>query len=166
MTLTKPGLTTSFGKRNYSLGTLAKDMYYRGYDFSHFLAMSIPVLMIESIVRIGYFVKRLSEGHDISESIPFNAPGFPIRPKLQTMLFTAHTIATTVNISKTLITQNPLAINYPQCLIFMKYLFSQLNWVLFKKEELFSEFFDKKSSDDWEVMHNELKTLWAKAIMI
>lgn len=74
--------------------------------------MSIPVLIIEVIVRTFYFLKRLSEGHGFMQSIPINVPGEPHKPKLQTMLFMAHTIATAANTGKVTFTSNPLAINF------------------------------------------------------
>ncbi len=150
----------SFGKRGYSLGELSRAMYRQGYDFSHFLSMSIPVLIIEAVVRGGYFFKRRQEGFEIADSIPFNIPGTKHKPKLQTMLFTAHTIATTVNVAKTAITQNPLAVNYAQWMMFLKSLFSQLNWALIKKEELFSDHFIKELDGDWNSIHDELDDLW------
>lgn len=155
----------SFGKSGYTLGELSRIMYRQGYDFSHFLSMSIPVLIIEVLVRGSYFFKRLHEGHEIMEALPLNIPNGKLKPKLQTMIFTAHTIATSVNLAKTAIIQNPLAVNYPQWLMFFKSLFSQLNWVLIKKESLFSEYFDKAISEDWVSVNNELNLLWKKVII-
>lgn len=153
-----------FGKSGYTLGELSRIMYRQGYDFSHFLSMSIPVLIIEVLVRGSYFFKRLNEGHKVMKALPLNTGG-KMKPKLQTMLFTAHTIATTVNLSKTAITQNPLAVNFPQWLMFFKYLFVQLNWVLIKKEKLFSEYFDKSLGEDWVSINKDLNSLWSKVMI-
>lgn len=75
-------------------------MYTKGYDFGHFLAMSIPVAIIEVVVRLFYFAKRLHEGYSFLDALPINIPGKSRKPKLQTMLFTAHTIATAANAGK------------------------------------------------------------------
>lgn len=155
----------SFGKRGYTLGELSRIMYRQGYDFSHFISMSIPVLMIEVLVRGSYFFKRLNEGYDMMEALPVNIPGGKMKPKLQTMLFTAHTISTTVNLSKTAITENPLAVNFPQWLMFFKSLFAQLNWVLAKKEKFFSEYFNKALGEDWISINRELNSLWTKVMI-
>lgn len=152
----------SFGKRNYSIGQVTRIMYRQGYDFSHFLSMSIPVMVIEVLVRGGYFIRRITDGYKVSESIPLNVPNGKLKPKLQTMLFTAHTISTSSNIAKTAITQNPLAINYPQWIMFMKALYSQLNWVLNKKPKLFDQHFNEHLFDEWDNINSELILLWEK----
>ena len=40
-------------------------MYYEGYDFTHFCSMSIPAMLVEAIVRLGYAVKRIKERHTV-----------------------------------------------------------------------------------------------------
>ena len=40
-------------------------MYYEGYDFIHFCSLSIPVMITEVIVRLGYALKRIKEGNSI-----------------------------------------------------------------------------------------------------
>ena len=47
-------------------------------------------------------------------------------PKLATMLFIGHSAATAVNAGKVYFTQNPMAINYPQWIAFVKYSYKQL----------------------------------------
>ena len=42
----------SIGKGGYTIGDFSRIIYRQGYDFSRFIAMSIPVLLIEVIVRI------------------------------------------------------------------------------------------------------------------
>ncbi len=143
-----------------TIGELSRTMYAKGYDFGHFLAMSIPVMIIEVVVRVCYFAKRLHEKHSFMDSIPFDLPGRRRQPKLQTMLFTAHTIATAVNAGKAYLMHNPLAINLPQWQWYAKVAFSQLRWVLFTKEaerlEIVQEVIDK----DWQHVNDELAKGW------
>ena len=95
---------------------LTRYMYRSGYNFNHFLAMSIPVMIIEVLVRVLYFSKRhWKDEFSIKESVPFGDA-----PKLQTMLFSAHTIATAANAGKVYLQANPLAINYPQWVMFFQ----------------------------------------------
>lgn len=51
-------------------------------------------------------------------------------PKLATMLFLGHSVATAVNAGKVAFTENPMAINYPQWIAFTKYSYSQLKWAV------------------------------------
>ena len=110
-------------------------MYYEGYDFIHFCSMSIPTMIVEVIIRIGYAFKRIKEGHSIKDSIPISL-NREKHPKLPTMLFLGHSITTAVNAGKVCFTKNPVAINYPQWIAFTKYSYKQLKWALLKKPEL------------------------------
>ncbi len=148
----------SFGKHGYTIGELTRIMYREGYNFNHFLSMSVSVLLIEVLVRGGYFVKRLKEGYTLSDSIPFSLK--KVRPKLQTMLFTAHTISTTANLAKFLVVKDPLAINFPQWIWFVKCLFQQLNWILLKKPELFDKYYNKECMNDWNLINKDLNEIW------
>ena len=124
----------SIGETEQTIAEIVQGMYYEGYDFIHFCTLSIPVLLVEVIVRIGYAIKRIKEGYSVKDSIPFST-NHEKNPKLGTMLFIAHTAATAVNAGKVYFTQNPMAINYPQWVAFAKYSYQQLKWVLIEKPE-------------------------------
>ncbi len=123
--------------------------------------MSIPVLIIEVIVRTFYFLKRLSEGYSFMQSIPINVPGEPHKPKLQTMLFMSHTIATAANAGKVTFTNNPLAINFPQWIWFFKGAMQQLKWVAWTKEEERFAHVQKKLDCDWGHVNDNLLAEWS-----
>jgi hypothetical protein len=149
----------SIGQGGYTIGEVSRMMYRQGYDFSHFLAMSIPTLLIEVIVRTSYFAKRMIEGHGIKNSLPFDTPGNK-KPKLQTMLFSAHLMATAANAGKVIITKNPLSINYPQWIAFFKYGFQQLKWVAIEKEKQMNEYVQEEINDDWDSIDKLLDDTW------
>lgn len=144
-----------FGKQKYTIGEVSRMMYRSGYDFAHFMAMSIPVLIIEVLVRLLYLVKSLKEGKTLKESIPFDTPNNR-KPKLQTMLFTAHLLATTANAGKVYLTQNPLSINYPQWILFAKYSFKQANWVGFEKQNKMNKYVQNHIDENWKSIHIQL----------
>ncbi|OBZ09043.1 hypothetical protein A8L34_23135 [Bacillus sp. FJAT-27264] len=148
-------------KQDYTIGEVSRIMYRQGYDFSHFLTMSVPVLIIEVIVRLCYFAKRLYEGNGLMQSIPINIPNNK-KPKLQTMLFSAHLIATAVNTGKVAITKNPLSINYPQWIAFFKYSFQQFKWVVFDKEREMLDYVQKEIDDEWDQIDSLLNATWKK----
>lgn len=151
----------SIGDKGQTVGELSRAMYAQGYNFGHFLAMSVPVLMIEVLVRTFYFLKRIKEGHGFLESIPFNIPGQPHKPKLQTMLFLAHTIATAANAGKVIITENPLSINFPQWIVFVKSALSQFKWVAWQKENERLAHTQKKLDEDWDQVNKNLMAEWS-----
>lgn len=125
----------SIGEEEQTIAEIVQGMYYEGYDFVHFCSMSIPAMLVEVIVRLGYAIKRIKEGHAVTDSIPLSL-NRENHPKLATMLFVAHAGATAANACKVHFTQNPVAINYPQWIAFAKYSYSQLKWVLLERPSL------------------------------
>ena len=125
----------SIGEEELTIAEIVQGMYYEGYDFIHFCSMSVPVMLTEVVVRLGYAFKRIKEGHSIKESIPVSLSRDK-HPKLATMLFIGHTSAAAINAGKVYFTQNPMAINYPQWIAFAKYSYTQLKWALLQKPAL------------------------------
>lgn len=147
-----------FGEQKYTIGEISRTMYRSGYDFAHFLSMSIPVLIIEVLVRILYLIKNLQGGKSLLESIPFDTRNNK-KPKLQTMLFTAHLLATTANTCKVYLTKNPLAINYTQWIIFTKYSLKQIKWVGYERAYKKNMHVQEHIDDKWDVVHIQLNRL-------
>jgi hypothetical protein len=143
-----------------TVGELSRLMYAKGYDFGHFLAMAVPTMIIEALVRVGYGVKRLHEGHALMDAVPFAIPGRPRPPKLQTMLFAAHLIATGVNAGRVAITKNPLDINYPEWVMFAKSSFHQLKWVFVEKEVERLAHVQTKVDGEWDELHKAMTSWW------
>lgn len=125
----------SIGEEEQTIAEIVQGMYYEGYDFIHFCSMSVPVMLAEVIVRLGYAIKRIKEGHSIKDSIPISL-NREKHPKLATMLFIGHAAAAAINAGKVYFTKNPMSINYPQWLAFAKYSYTQLKWSLIKKPML------------------------------
>lgn len=122
------------GEEELTIAEIVQGMYYEGYDFIHFCSMSVPSMVTEAAVRMGYAIKRIKEGHSVKESIPFSL-NREKHPKLGTMLFIGHSAAVAVNAGKVAFIGNPMAINYPQWLAFAKYSYSQLKCGLLEKPE-------------------------------
>lgn len=124
----------SIGEEEQTIAEIVQSMYYEGYDFIHFCSMSIPVMITEVIVRLGYAIKRVKEGNKVKDSIPYSTDRESL-PKLGTMLFIAHSTASLINLGKIYFTKNPMAINYPQWIAFAKYTYTQLKWTLIESPE-------------------------------
>ena len=149
----------SFGKKDYPIGEVARAMYRSGYDFRHFLSMSVSPMLIEVIVRLLYGIKRRYEGNDWIDCVPLDIVGHR-KPKLQTMLFVSHLIATAANAGKVYFTGNPLSINYTQWMLFSKYALSQLKWELINKENDRQAYVQKQIDNDWNMLSDNLTTTW------
>ena len=125
----------SIGEEELTIAEIVQGMYYEGYDFIHFCSLSVPAMITEVVVRLGYALKRIKEGNRVKDSIPFSLKREK-HPKLSTMLFIGHSAAVAVNAGKVAFTKNPMAINYPQWLAFAKYSYTQLKWGLIEKPAL------------------------------
>ncbi len=122
----------SIGEEEQTVAEIVQGMYYEGYDFIHFCSLSIPVMVTEVVVRLGYAIKGLKQGRPLKECIPLST-NEARHPKLGTMLFIAHSSAAAVNAGKVYFTKNPMAINYPQWLAFGRYAYRQLKWSIMNK---------------------------------
>lgn len=148
----------SIGNENLTIAEIVRGMYAEGYDFRHFCSMAVPTMVIELIVRLSYCLKRVNEGYSLKDSLPVG--NREKCPKLQTMLFISHSIATAANTGKVYFTKNPLAINYAEWMDFSKYTFSQLKWVLRDKVNLRDNYVDDKITDEWSEIELELNETW------
>jgi hypothetical protein len=116
------------GGKEYTISELARMMYRSGYDFRHFVATSIPVVVAELIVRLGHVVQSLNAGKGLKESIPL-ASNLAVRRKL----IIAHGVATAVNAGKVYFTGNPMGISWAQILTLTRYLVPELRYLMFGK---------------------------------
>ena len=145
----------SIGEEEQTIAEIVQGMYYEGYDFIHFCSMSVSAMLVEVIIRLGYAVKRIKEGHSIKDSIPISL-NHEKHPKLATMLFIGHTGATAANAGKIYFTKNPTAINYPEWIAFGKYSYSQLKWALIEKPSLRDAYVSGKINEEWDTVLAEV----------
>ena len=149
------------GEYNQTIAEIVQGMYYEGYDFIHFCTLSIPVMVVEIVIRLGYAIKRIKEGHSIKESIPFSL-NREKHPKLATMLFIGHSSAIAVNAGKVFFTKNPMAINYPQWIAFAKYSYNQLKWVILEKPKARDAFVSGKLDEQLKDVLEEVDSTFDK----
>lgn len=144
---------------NKPIADIVQGMYFEGYDFIHFCSMSVSAIIIEVVVRIGYAVKRIKEGSNLKDAIPFDS-NHTEKPKLGTMLFAANAIAAAVNAGKIAFTKSPLSINYPQWIAFAKYSFQQARWILFTNPELRDQYIREAIAFDLDEIYEQIDTIF------
>ncbi|HEL9629772.1 TPA: hypothetical protein U0K61_000911 [Streptococcus suis] len=152
------------GKEEETIAQIVQGMYKDGYDFIHFATMSIPVMLIEVLVRLGYACRRLSQGASLSDAVAFSTNRKKY-PKLGTILFTAHTVSTAVNLGKIIMTKNPLAINYPQWLAFFKYSYQEVHYQLFLEPEQKRRFFEEHDYLQYDRLYTDIDTLFEEVLL-
>lgn len=138
-----------------TIAEIVQGMYFEGYDFINFCSSSIPTMLTEVIVRMGYSLKRIHDGNSIKESIPFSLDRSK-NPKLCTMLFISHSISCAVNAGKIYFTQNPLAINFPEWLTFARYSYKQLKWAIIQKPQLKEAYVNDRLFDELHLIYDEI----------
>ncbi|MBV1700621.1 MAG: hypothetical protein KGQ46_02230 [Hyphomicrobiales bacterium] len=142
--------------KGHSISDIARGMYRSGYDFRHFIAGSIPVLIVEFFVRIAWTVRELSEGKSLVDAISIG------NRRLQSSLFLSHTVVVAMNAGKVAVTQNPLSISMAQWMAFFRYLIPQAYWILIGRENAKARFVQGKLEESWAHMDTNLATLWAE----
>ncbi|MGQ7372645.1 hypothetical protein ACTGW9_00505 [Streptococcus suis] len=152
------------GKEEETIAQIVQGMYQDGYDFIHFATMSIPVMLIEVLVRLGYACRRLSQGASLSDAVAFSTNRKKY-PKLGTILFTAHSVSTAVNLGKIIITEKPLAINYPQWLAFFKYSYQEVHYQLFIEPEQKRRFFEEHDCLQYDRLYTDIDTLFEEVLI-
>ena len=116
----------SLGANNKTIADISRWMYLNGYDLRHFLTMSIPVAVIEVVVRGYHYLSSLETPEQLKYSLHRSIVSKELAQiqsnlKLHKMLFLSHAIAASGNALKVFTySGNPLAINLPQWLLFFK----------------------------------------------
>jgi hypothetical protein len=115
-----------YGSDTKTIADISRWMYLNGYDLRHFITMSVPVTVIEIIVRGYHYLSCLDSAEQLQYSLHTsiaNREMYEIKSnlKLHKMLFLAHAISASGNALKIFTyAGNPLAINLPQWLFFAK----------------------------------------------
>jgi hypothetical protein len=116
----------SLGANNKTIADISRWMYLNGYDLRHFCTMSIPVAVIEIVVRSYHYLSSLETPEQLEYSLHSSIASKEFAQiqsnlKLHKMLFLSHAIAASGNALKVFTySGNPLAINLPQWLLFFK----------------------------------------------
>lgn len=124
-----------------TVGDLSKKMYYDGYNFNHFIGMSLPVFLIDVLIRLFFVVKEIFFSNN-NISLKNNS-------KLTAMLCISNGILFAENIGKLIITKNPFSINYISWITTAKYGFKTLKWIAYDREMGKIEYTQEYINKNW-----------------
>lgn len=130
--------------KKLTIADLSKKMYCDGYNFNHFIGMSLPVLLIEVLTRLSFVIKEI---FFTKNNISINN-----NPKLNVMLCIANGILFAENVGKLAITKNPFAINYVSWISTAKYGFKTLKWVVYDREVEMVEYAQEYIDTNWQYL--------------
>ena len=115
------------------LGKQIEYMYVKGYDFRQFVVTSIPVLIMEVMMRVFYAVKQVKRANaPLGEALMDTMP-LRMNPRFRIMLAMAYGTVASVNGAKVYITKNILNMNYAAWLGFIWNGSHALKWALLDK---------------------------------
>lgn len=115
-----------YNGERFTVADLSKKMYGDGYNFNHFIGMSLPVLLIEILTRLSFVIK---ETFFMKRKVSMKG-----NPKLGIMLCIANGILFSENVGKLAVTKNPFSINYVSWIATAKYGFKTLKWLAYDRE--------------------------------
>lgn len=103
--------------------------YVRGYDFRQFIVSSLPVTIMEVLLRAFYAIKQKKlYDSPLCETLLDTTP-FMMNPKFRIMLALSYGTSSAVNAGKVYITQDVLNANYASWAGFMWNNFHALKWI-------------------------------------
>lgn len=118
----------SVGDSNF--GRQIEWMYVNGYDFRQFTATSIPMVIMEALMRAFYTVKQMKlYGAKFGETLLDTMPA-RINPRFRLMLAMSYGTSSAVNAGKIYVTQNILNANYASWMGLAWNSFHALKWSL------------------------------------
>lgn len=132
-----------FGEKGYTVAQISRQMYMNNYDLRHFLALSLPVMLTELLIRVFYLFMRLKQGTPLREALPFGH-----RPQLNRMLLIGHGVAAAWNAGHVILRKNPLAISTPRWMALARYALPELHWQLLGKNQEVQRLLDQEW-DEW-----------------
>ena len=142
-------LTSPFSDKDRKIGEIARWMYLNGYDFRHFLTMTITPAIIEIILRTYIMLKHYNNEGEVKIRLAGN-------PKYRSMLLWAHAIASAGNAGKIYFQQgNPLAINYAEWMAFFRYLTPSVKYWILDKQKLEIAHLEKINDHEWNEILNK-----------
>jgi hypothetical protein len=128
-------------------------MYVNGYDFRQFVVTSIPMAIMEVVLRALYVVKQMKlYGAGFGETLCDTMP-LRMNPRFRIMLALAYGTSSCVNAGKVYVTQNLLNINYASWMGLAWNGFHALRWALLERHlKLWGEIESKEIAELEEVV--------------
>lgn len=119
------------GSSNF--GKQVEWMYLNGYDFRQFIVTSIPMTIMEVMLRVFYTIKQIHvHGANFGETLLDTMP-LRLNPRFRMILALAYGTSSAVNAGKVYVTQNLLNANYASWMGFAWNSFHSLKWIAWDK---------------------------------
>lgn len=146
-----------------NIGKTVEYIYVKGNDFRQFVVTSIPVAIMEVLLRVFYIVKQMNV-YNVNfqdafvETIPLN-----LNPKFRMMLALSYGTFAGVNAGKVYVTKNILNANYAAWMGFAWNTFFALKWALLDRHLKLWGDLEKKQIAEIEDIIVKLDALQSRA---
>lgn len=138
-------------------------MYVNGYDFRHFVVTSIPMAIMEVMLRAFYVIKQMKlYNRPFGESLVDTMP-LKMNPRFRIMLALAYGTSSSVNAGKVYVTNNILHANYASWMGLAWNGFHALKWVAFDRHLKLWDGVAQKEIEDIQGIVTELDALSVRA---
>ena len=148
---------------NSNFGKQIEWMYVNGYDFRQFIVTSIPMTIMEVMLRCFYVGKQVklydaSFGATLLDTMPMR-----MNPRFRIMLALSYGVVASINSGKCYVTKNILNANYAAWMGLVWNGFHALKWSLFGRSLKFWDEVEAKEILDLETLVQKLDRLELKA---
>ena len=139
-----------------SVGSNIEYMYFNGYDMRQFVVSSVPVSIMEILLRACWVIKGMKlEGKTLCEALSQTMPG-NMHKKFRVITAASYGVLCAVNAGKVSVTKNILDVNYSAWIGLIWNGFHALKWALFDKNFLLWETLERK---ELARLENTIKSL-------
>ena len=141
------------------LGKQVEYMYVNGYDFRQFVAMSIPALIMEVVMRVCYAAKQVKLakeplGQALVDTVPTR-----MSPRFRMMLAIGYGSMAGVNAGRVYVTENIMTLNSAAWMGLAWNGFHALKWALFEKHLKLWEGIERDEMDALNRAVNKIASL-------
>ena len=138
-------------------------MYANGYDFRQFIVSSVPMAIMEVLLRAFYVIKQTKlYGAPFSESMLDTMP-VRMNPRFRIMLALSYGTSSSVNAGKMYVTQNILNANYASWMGLAWNGFHALKWALLDRQlKLWGEI-ETKETEELQCLVKDIDRLSIRA---
>ncbi|MDN8559092.1 hypothetical protein [Citrobacter werkmanii] len=145
------------GESNF--GKQIEFMYVSGYDFRQFIVTSIPVAMMEVLMRVFYIAKQMFV-HNVSftDALMDTLP-LKMNPRFRMMLALAYGTSSAVNAGKMYITGNILNANYASWMGLAWNGFHAMKWALLDRHLMLWKGIEETEIKQLEVLGTDIDRL-------
>lgn len=149
------------GSSNF--GKQIEYMYVNGYDFRQFIVTSIPMTIMEILMRVFYVAKQVSLGKGAFGETLMDTMPMRLNPRFRMMLALGYGTSSAVNAGKMYITGNILNANYASWMGLAWNGFHSLKWSLYQRHLKLWDGIEKTELERLQNSINEIEALTTRA---